>query len=550
MLRRLSYFLSLVLLALSAVSCFENDLPYPYVRASITGLEAEGVISCEIDEPRNTITLHLDETTDIKRVNITGVTYGQKETWPEKEIRGEKDLREPLYVTLRTYEEQRYVWKIQAKQSVSRAFRVQNQVGKTVFDDNHHLILATVSKSISLTYIVVDSVKLGPRDITTCDIDLKSVHNFTEPVDVTLSFQGRPETEDWQVWIQQSDKDILVNSVSPRSRRAWLDASGLAGKANGVRYRQEGETEWKECDSTIVEGGSFQCLIDTLQPLTTYEYVAYTGEEETDPETFTTEDEVPVPNGGFEFITPAGSFYEWYHPDAPAAPERTAWWGSGNGSKVMGISGSADMGYVITEPDETDKASGERSAKLISRWAVVKFAAGNLFSGYFAGLVGTKGGMVNYGRPFTLRPDSLKCCIKYHCGPINRISETDLPADIHVTPGQNDKCQVFIALGTWDYKKYGGSPECPVQVNTTNPTTKFAPDGESVIAYGEYTLDHSTLNAEGKEDWMEISIPFVYADNFTVPTHVVISFASSSLGDYFTGSDQSVLWVDDVRFVY
>ena len=88
MLRCLSYFLSLALLAFSAVSCFENDLPYPYVRASITGLEAEGVISCEIDEPRNTITLHLDETTDIKRVNITGVTYGQKETWPEKEIRG------------------------------------------------------------------------------------------------------------------------------------------------------------------------------------------------------------------------------------------------------------------------------------------------------------------------------------------------------------------------------------------------------------------------------------------------------------------------------
>ena len=49
---------------------------------------------------------------------------------------------------------------------------------------------------------------------------------------------------------------------------------------------------------------------------------------------------------------------------------------------------------------------------------------------------------------------------------------------------------------------------------------------------------------------MEIAVPFVYKDNFTVPTHIVISYASSRLGDYFTGSDQSILWVDDVKLVY
>ena len=288
-------------------------------------------------------------------------------------------------------------------------------------------------------------------------------------------------------------------------------------------------------------------MIDTLQPLTAYEYLAYTGEEETEPEVFTTEEEVAVPNGSFEYVTPAGSFYEWYNTAAPLLPEQSAWWGSGNGSKVMGVPGSADMGYVITEPDESSKVTGERSAKLISKWAVVKFAAGNLFSGYFAGLVGTAGGKVNFGRPFTHRPDSLKCWVKYHSGPVNHIHEScPFPTEM----GQNDEAQLFIALGTWDYKKYGGTPECPVQVNTTDMTTKFNPNGDAVIAYGEYTLNRSTVSASGEEVWVEIAVPFVYKDNFTVPTHILISYASSRLGDYFTGSDQSILWVDDVKLVY
>ena len=112
--------------------------------------------------------------------------------------------------------------------------------------------------------------------------------------------------------------------------------------------------------------------------------------------------------------------------------------------------------------------------------------------------------------------------------------------------------QIFAALGTWNYKTYGGSPESPIQVNTTNMTTKFNPKGPDVIAYGEYILNESTpQEGEGVEDgWLQVKIPLDYTDHFTVPTHLVISFASSALGDYFTGSDQSILWVDDVRLLY
>lgn len=526
-------------------ACFKNDMPYPYVAGTIADIEVEGALSCEIDVARNTVTLQMDESVDLSKVRILSVRYGEPQTWPETPIEGVHDLRSPMYVLLGTYEAQRYRWKIEARQTIEREMTVRNQIGKTVIDEKNLRVLLTVSKSATLSYLTVESIKLGPKGITTYDKDLTQSHDFKEPIQVKVTYHGVAQV--WTIYAHTSDKNVVVDRVSPRTRRAWIEASGLAGQSNGVRYRQQGETEWREADSLVVEGGSFQALLDTLQPLTTYEYLAYTGEEETEPETFVTEDEVAVPNGSFEYTTNVGKYYEWYSEAAPDESARSAWWGSGNGSKVMGIDGSADMGYVICKPDGEQHVTGAQSACLVSQWAVVKFAAGNLFTGYFGGLVGTTGGKVNYGRPFTHRPDSLKCWIKYHCGPVNRIGES---CPFPITPGQNDECQLFIALGNWDYKKYGGTQTCPIQVNTTDMTTKFNPNADAVIAYGEYNLNHSTVSSSGEEEWVEIAVPFVYKDNFTVPTHIVISFASSRLGDYFTGSDQSVMWVDDVRFVY
>ena len=43
---------------------------------------------------------------------------------------------------------------------------------------------------------------------------------------------------------------------------------------------------------------------------------------------------------------------------------------------------------------------------------------------------------------------------------------------------------------------------------------------------------------------------FGYHDNFRLPTHIIVSAASSRLGDYFTGSSESRMWLDDLRLVY
>lgn len=554
--------LVLTVLLLPFTACFKNDMPYPYVHGTIDAMEVEGAVGCEIDPVRNTVTLEMDEVQDLSKVRIRSVRFGEEQTWAETAIEGVHDLREPLYVVLGTYGDQRYRWKIEAKQSIERVFSVSSQIGHTFFDEENRRILLTVSKSVSLTYLVVDQVKLGPREITSYSVDLTTVHNFSEPVKVNVRYHD--VDQEWVIHVGVSDKNVMVNHVSPRTRCAWVDASGLAGQANGVKYRKKGEEEWTDVPDAS-GAGSFAVRLPDLEAETEYEYFVYSGEEETDVDGFVTQDAPQLPNPGFEAITPAGSYFEWYDAGAAAPEDRQAWWGSGNGSAVMGIPGSADMGYVISVPDAEDKAEGSRSARLESKWAVVKFAAGNIFSGYFGGLVGTKGGKVNYGRPFTHRPDTLVCKLKYVNGPINRIDTW--PKDHPIQLGDPDIAQVYVALGTWDHKKYGGTKDCPVQVNTTDMTTKFNPRSEAVIAYGECTFDKPTADiAPGEMEqvttpvldaggavlpgWVEVRIPLVYSDDFTVPTHIIVSFASSYFGDYFSGYDQSRLWVDDVRLIY
>lgn len=306
---------------------------------------------------------------------------------------------------------------------------------------------------------------------------------------------------------------------------------------------------WTVIDATRTGDGTYEAVAAGLDPGTEYSYkLVVAGEDLGDPMTFTTEQAIALPNASFEYDSKSksGNYQEWYNPSAPDLSCTTAWWGSGNGSE--GVNGSADFGgFVICKPDTSEKVDGNQSACLISMWALVKFAAGNLFSGNFAGLVGTKGGKVNFGRPFTARPTALKVWLKYSTGKVNRIA--DVPAGENVTTNDYDRARVMIALGTWDSKTYGGTKESPIQVNTTDVSTfvDYTTD-QKTIAYGELTLQGDAANSY--DSWVEYTIPLNYRSMTTYPTHIVINCASSMLGDYFTGCDSSKLWVDKMELVY
>ena len=307
---------------------------------------------------------------------------------------------------------------------------------------------------------------------------------------------------------------------------------------------------WTRVDGTRESEGSYSAVFTGLSPETEYEYrLVVTGasslEEETiaAPSTFTTEVARQAPNSSFETVSNAESskYYSLYDPQNALTELQTKWWCSGNAGSTM-VGSSA----VICYPDTGDYKDGSQSMCLQSRYVIVKFAAGNLFSGHFGETIGTKGGTVFFGRPFTARPTALRLWVKYSGGAINRI-ESNAPSE--VKEGDYDKASLKVALGTWDYKKYGGDPDSPILVNTTDETTfvDFNTD-EATIAYGEHYLASDADNSSNS--WQQLTIPLTYRNLNSYPTHIVIAFAASMYGDYFTGYDNSKLWVDKVELLY
>jgi hypothetical protein len=184
-------------------------------------------------------------------------------------------------------------------------------------------------------------------------------------------------------------------------------------------------------------------------------------------------------------------------------------------------------------------------------------AAGNLFTGQFAGLVGTSGGKVNFGRPWTVRPKALKLYCKYSTGPMDIVKES--PPGVNLVKGETyDRAEIKVAFGYWDYKKYGGTKNSPVHIDTTNPSTfvDFNSD-KSTIGNGNLTLYHDGYSLNGAQmtkaatdQWVEYTIPINYRDIDTLPTHIIISCAASQFGDYFSGCSSSKLWLDKFELLY
>lgn len=362
-----------------------------------------------------------------------------------------------------------------------------------------------------------------------------NVDDSTDIIDGTIVFDsgssgmsGIPEKDIWA-------RHVNVSAV--------IDRSEIGDNADVMFACSADGTVWKKYPA-MQDGDRFYAVLDGLEPETEYNcLILVGGEQKGEKLTFTTASAPQIPNGSFENTSrsASGNYREFY------GDGEQPWWGSGNGSN--GITGSADFGsFIICKPDESEKIDGNQSACLVSQWALVKFAAGNLFSGYFGGLVGTKGGKVYFGRPFTGRPTALKVWVKYKGGKIDRVDGT--PDEVTVVQNQTyDSGRIQIALGNWDNKKYGGTRECPILVNTTDKSTfvDFSTD-RSTIAYGDLQLQSDS--SDSYDRWAEYTIDIDYSDTASIPAYIVISCASSIYGDYFTGYSGSRMWIDKMELVY
>ena len=382
------------------------------------------------------------------------------------------------------------------------------------------------------------------------DLEFTLVVDYsTDIVDDTIIFEpvstGLAFTPAYEIWAAHA---TVYADVDPNEN---------AGATVQFAYSTDGGSTWEYADGVNYGEGVWKADLTGLTPSTEYTYaLAINGEHVGNPLTFTTEAAPALPNSSFEYVSKVSGkdYYKFYDPNCGVADGSYMFWGSGNGEGSEGVNGSANMGIVITTIDTGDKIDGNQSVLCQNNSIVGMLTAGNLFTGQFAGLVGTSGGKVNFGRPWTSRPSALKIWAKYTTGQINILKNENLG----VSKSDYDRAQIKVAIGTWDYKKYGGTKDSPVHVNTTDASTfvDFYTD-ESTIANGDliiyndgYMINNGAKVTATTSGWIEYTIPLDYRQFTTYPTHIVISCATSQFGDYFTGYDGGRLWIDAAELIY
>ena len=417
-------------------------------------------------------------------------------------------------------------------------------------------VLAKDGSAFTKTGVIEDIVpgklyKMNLRyTIKDGDLEFTLVVDYsTDIVDDTIIFEpvstGLALTPVYEIWAAHA---TVYADVDPNEN---------AGATVQFAYSTDGGSTWEYADGVNYDEGVWKADLTGLTPATEYTYaLVINGEHIGNTATFTTEAAPALPNSSFEYVSKVSGkdYYKFYDPNCGVADGSYMFWGSGNGEGSEGVNGSAGMGIVITTIDTDNKIDGNHSILCKNSSIANMLTAGNLFTGQFAGLVGTSGGKVNFGRPWTSRPTALKIWAKYTTGQINILKNESLG----VSKSDYDRAQIKFAIGTWDYKKYGGTKDSPVHINTTDASTfvDFYTD-ESTIANGDliiyndgYMINNGEKVSATTSEWIEYIIPLDYRQLTTYPTHIVISCATSQFGDYFTGYDGGRLWIDAAELIY
>jgi len=197
----------------------------------------------------------------------------------------------------------------------------------------------------------------------------------------------------------------------------------------------------------------------------------------------------------------------WY----PNAAGTQKLWDTGN-------KGTTTLGINVTMPEEefvAVKGSG-------------KFASASVYTGSFLKTVGTSGAQLGVGVPFTYRPKGLHGYYAYTPGKIDYADKTHSSLK-----GKMDEGNIEIYLTTWTE---------PFVIDNAKKI-ELTPKTDGVIGFGNLTLDKAT------DGYVEFNIPVIYLSDAT-PTYIVIMASSSRWGASFTGSTNSVLYLDEMDLQY
>ncbi|MCF0198747.1 MAG: DUF4493 domain-containing protein [Bacteroidaceae bacterium] len=307
------------------------------------------------------------------------------------------------------------------------------------------------------------------------------------------------------------------------------------------QMQEQGSSAWTTIAALQTSDG-YKATAEALKPNTQYTYkmVYADGTDlfESNTKNFTTEGASALPFGNMDsWCTGTFGDYKCPYPCSQEEWDRTgkSFWGTSNaGTSLLSK-------YVTVEYKDDVHTAGGSAAKLGSQYVVIKFAAASLFAGEFSELVGTSGGKINFGQPWTDRPTQFTGWCKYSTGAINRVGT--LPSSLSSAVVKNetqDTWSCYVAMMTEGFL-FDNSSTALAQ--STMPD--FATDPR-VIAYGEMPISECGANSE----WKKFTVDLTYRDLKKKPSVIVIVISSSRYGDYFTGYDKATLLVDDLELVY
>lgn len=517
--------ISTILLSLGflATGCIKNDLPYPRIQQNILALTPVGASAqTQIDTESLTATVYLSEDVDIYAVNFSDFKFTEGAQADPDLSDGSYNLSSPIVVTLTAY--QSYQWLIKGVQNIERYFAVDGEIGDATVDAVGKRVILQVPYSADITALKVSAIKLGAAGHTTMspDIVVGNTYDFSQPLRVDVTSWGR--TEEWTIYVERVEESVTTGNVEAWSEVIWAFGSCETEMTGGFQYKLTDASEWIDLDRSYITqtGGSFSAYIPHLMPLTSYNVRATADGEYGQPVTVTTQETIDLPDASFD---------QWWLKDnkiwCPWNEGGTPYWDTGNtGAATLGQSNVVPTDHTVTGSGQ----AAELNTKFIGLFGIGKLGAGSIYTGTFKKVDGTNG-ILDFGRQFNVRPTKLRGYYQYRTAIID-YANSEL-ADLK---GRPDSCHIYIALTDWT---------APYEIRT-NPNNRqlFNKDADYVIAYGELIYSGTMENYESFE------IELKYRDYFRKPSYIQITCAASKYGDYFTGGNGAVLYVDEFSLDY
>ena len=343
---------------------------------------------------------------------------------------------------------------------------------------------------------------------------------------------------------------MAVANTNPFATCAYVNGSITAKEGDGAvdltkmyfEYKKASDSDWTSVSATVNGTDSYKATLTGLTAATVYQCrMAYRDGDTnftSDAKSFTTEAATALVNGNMDDWYQSGK--TWYAcSESYYSANGSSFWDSSNPGTTTGVGALVDknptQGNSVTVHTSNGK-SAELKSQYASAFGIGKFAAASLYTGKFNKLQGTNGAVIDFGQPFTARPTQLHGYFQYTSAKINYVG-SNTPASAGIVKNQtDDMCAIYIALTT----------EVKTVDNTNVSTFVDWENDPAVVAYGELPLSECVTT----NGWKEFTIDLKYHSLTTKPTHIIIVCSSSKYGDYFTGGEGSVMYVDDLSLVY